>query len=234
MKTVLGTVFNKQKMVNAALREPVSALLETIKESPFVNMDETGHCRDGRKEWMWGFISSTAAFFSVAASRGKKSLKLLMGDFKNIVISDRYAAYNYFDSACRQICWAHLKRDFTRLSEKKDGVISRIGRNLLACESALFKVWHEFKLNKITRDELLRQVQPLRQRVGELLVQGTYTDPALKIVRFCKNLLEDFNALWTFISTEHIEPTNNLAERSLRPLVIWRKKYFGTPFNLWF
>jgi transposase len=67
----LGTVFNKQRIVNAALREPVSELLETIKESPFVNMDETGHCRDGQKEWMWGFISATAAFFSVAASRGK-------------------------------------------------------------------------------------------------------------------------------------------------------------------
>ena len=67
--------------------------------------------------------------------------------------------------------------------------------------------------------------------VGELLEQGTYTDPALKIVRFCKNLLKDFNALWTFLSIEHIEPTNNHAERSLRPLVIWRKKYFGTRSN---
>lgn len=227
----LGTVFNKQKIVNAALEAPVLELLGTVKESPFVNMDETGHCRDGRKEWMWGFISSTVAFFSVATSRGKKALKLLMGDFKNIVISDRYAAYNCFDSAHRQICWAHLKRDFTRVSEKKEGVVSRIGRNLLCCEAELFKVWHEFKQNKINRDELLRQVDPLRRRVGELLEQGSYTDPALKIARFCKNLLEDFNALWTFLTLEEIEPTNNHAERSLRPLVIWRKKYFGTRSN---
>jgi len=61
-----------------------------------------------------------------------------------------------------------------------------------------------------------------------LLEQGSYTDPLLKVSRFCKNLLERFNALWTFLEMDHVEPTNNHAERSLRPWVIWRKKYFCT------
>lgn len=78
------------------------------------------------------------------------------------------------------------------------------------------------------RDELLRQTHPIRQRVGELLEQGSYIDPSLKIARFCKNLLDIFNALWTFIYIEKVEPTNNHAERCLRPSVTWRKKYFGT------
>ncbi len=52
-------------------------------------------------------------------------LRSLFGDFENIIISDRYAAYNYFDSCQRQVCWAHLKRDFTRLSEKWDKVVAR-------------------------------------------------------------------------------------------------------------
>jgi transposase len=51
---------------------------------------------------------------------------------------------------------------------------------------------------------------------------------ALRIVRFCKNLLENFNALWTFLENDSVEPTNNHTERSLRPSVIWRKKYFCT------
>jgi len=147
------------------------------------------------------------------------------------VTSDRYVAYTIFDSDKRQICWAHLKRDFTRLSEKDDKVCSRIGKNLLHCEAKLFKWWHEFRQSKITRDELLRQTQPIRQRIGELLEQGSYTDPELKIARFCKNLLDSFNALWTFISIDNIEPTNNHAERCLRPIVTWRKKYFGTRSN---
>lgn len=224
----LGTVFNKQKIVNAAMEKPVSGLLPIVKESSSVHSDETGHNRDGKNHWMWGFISNTAAFFSIHASRGKKVLRSMMGDFKHILISDRYAVYNMFESSKRQICWAHLKRDFTKLSEKDDKIIARIGKNLLECESNLFKIWHEFKSEKITRDELLRQAKPIRQGIGELLEQGSYTDPALKAVRFCKNLLENFNALWTFLEVDGIEPTNNHAERSLRPSVIWRKKYFCT------
>jgi transposase len=224
----LGTIFNKQKIVTAAMETPVKELLPIIKESGSVHSDETGHNRDGKNHWMWGFISSSAAHFSIHASRGKKVLKAMMGDFKNIVVSDRYAAYNIFDSSQRQICWAHLKRDFTKLSEKEDEIISRIGKNLLACESDLFKVWHEFKAEKILRHELLRRSQSIRQRTGELLEQGSYTDPKLRTVRFCKNLLENFNALWTFLECDQVEPTNNHAERSLRPLVIWRKKYFFT------
>lgn len=223
-----GTIFNKQKIVNTAMQSPVDELLPIVKESLSVNADETGHNRDGKSEWVWGLISSVAAHFSIHASRGKKVLRNLMGDFKQVLISDRYAAYNIFRSEQRQLCWAHLKRDFTKLSEKGDKIIAKLGKELLACESSLFKSWHEFKAEKITRDELLRKTEPIRQRVGELLEQGSYTDPGLNAARFCKNLLESFNALWTFLEIEGVEPTNNHAERSLRRLVIWRKKYFCT------
>jgi transposase len=128
----LGTVFNKQKIVNSALELPVSELLTAVKQSASVHADETGHNRDGKNQWLWGFISSTTAHFSIHASRGKKVLRSMMGDFKHIIISDRYAAYNQFDSSQRQICWAHLKRDFTKLHEKEDKTISRLGKNVLA------------------------------------------------------------------------------------------------------
>jgi len=224
----LGTVFKKQRVVNQAMAMPVSELLPIVKESKCVHSDETGHNRDGKNHWMWGFISSTAAYFSIHGSRGKKVLRAMMGDFKHILVSDRYCAYNMFASDKRQVCWAHLKRDFTKLSEKENKIIARIGKSLLVCESKLFKIWYEFKAVRITRDELLRQTAPIRRQVGELLEQGSYTDPQLRAVRFCKNLLENFNALWTFLEVDDIEPTNNLAERSLRPSVIWRKKYFCT------
>lgn len=224
----IGTVFNKEKLVNAAMEAPVSALLPAIKESHGVHADETGHKRDGKSQWIWGFISSKAAHFTIHASRGKKALRSLFGDFKNILISDRYAAYNIFESEQRQICWAHLKRDFTKLSEKKDKIIARIGKNLLKSQSELFVLWHEYKSGKLSRYWLKQKSEPIRKRIGELLEQGSYTDPSLKAVRFCKNLLKYFEALWTFLEVEGIEPTNNHAERNLRPLVIWRKSYFGT------
>jgi len=224
----LGTVFNKQKLVNTALEQPVADLLARVKDSPCVYADETGHNRDGKKHWLWGLMSPSAAYFSIQASRGKKVLRRLLGDFTQILISDRYAAYNLFASSQRQLCWAHLKRDFTKLAETDDKMIARLGKTLLDCESALFQRWHEFTSARISRDELGRQAKAIRQRVGELLEQGSYTDPTLRAARFCKNLLANFNALWTFLEHDGVEPTNNHAERCLRPSVIWRKKYFCT------
>jgi transposase len=124
----LGTVFNKQKLVNQLLEEPVKALLPYIKQSKATNIDETSHRQTGESHWLWTVASRTAAYFEVTKSRGKKVLGKLMHDFENKVISDRYAIYNYFDSSRRQMCWAHLKRDFTRISQHHDKVISRIGK----------------------------------------------------------------------------------------------------------
>jgi transposase len=176
----LGTVFNKQKLVNAAMESPVKELLPIVKESENINADETGHNRDGKKEWVWGFMSSIAAYFSIENSRGKKVLRRLLGDYKDVVISDRYAGYNIFESDNRQICWAHLKRDFTRLSEKEEKLIAKIGKQLLECEFDLFKLWNEFKTERISWDELSRQTEPIRKRTGELLEQGSYTRSLLK------------------------------------------------------
>lgn len=223
-----GTVFNKQKLVNAAMGAPVEELLSIVKAGVSVNADETSHNRDGKKQWVWGFVSSAAAHFSIHGSRGKKVLQKMFGEFKNILISDRYAPYNIFASDRRQLCWAHLKRDFTKLSEKGDQIIARMGKKLLECESGLFKIWHKFKAKEKSREELQREAEPIRKVMGELLEQGSYTDPKLRVSRFCKNILERFDALWTFLAVDEVEPTNNHAERSLRALVIWRKKYFCT------
>lgn len=224
----MGCIYKKQRLVSDALHDPVINLLNQVKASKSAHMDETGHRRDGVNQWLWGMMSETAAFFSVEASRGKKVIDSLMGDFNGIIVSDRYAGYNYFPSDKRQVCWAHLKRDFTKLSEKHEPLIARIGTELLKCQADLFELWHQYKRGGLSRDQLIWQTRPIRHRVGALLEQGTYTDPKLRIVRFCSNLLTHFNALWCFIFNENIEPTNNHAEQCLRPAVIWRKNYFGT------
>jgi transposase len=224
----LGTIFNKHSMVSDLLEGLTAEILKSVKQSSSINIDETGHNRDGKKQWLWCFASHKDVFFSVQQSRGKKVLDKFVSDYKGTVISDRYAAYSYFDNSCRQICWAHLKRDFTKLSEKEDKLVSNIGKQLLKYESELFKIWHKFKHGHIKRWTLLNESKPICKIIGELLEQGSYTDPALKAARFCKNLLNNYNALWKFLSTDNVEPTNNHAERCLRHAVIWRKKYFCT------
>jgi len=224
----LGTIFNKEKIVTKALETVVANILINIKKSPFIHSDETGHKRDGKKEWMWHISSRKLAYFIILLSRGKKAMKSLIGDYKDTVISDRYSVYNHFCSENRQFCWAHLKRDFVRLSEKKDKIIMDIGRQLLKETDKLFAKWHEFKAGHFAREWLILGCSQIRKKIGELLEQASYTAPELKAARFAKNLLDRFNALWTFLYKEGVEPTNNQAERCLRKSVIWRKKYFGT------
>ncbi|APF04634.1 TPA: transposase [Legionella pneumophila] len=103
-------------------------------------------------------MSPKAAFFSVESSRGKKVIAKLMEEFNGFIISDRYAAYNYFESSKRQICWAHLKRDFTKLSEKQEELIALIGKALLECQANLFELWHQYKLENFSRNELIRKL----------------------------------------------------------------------------
>ncbi|CAM4483300.1 MAG: IS66 family transposase ISStau2 [Legionella sp.] len=132
-KISMGCIYAKQRIVAKALEEPVNDLLEQVKSSSSVHMDETGHRHDGVNQWVGGMMSAKAAFFSVEPSRGKKVIARLMEEFNGFLVSDRDAAYNYFESSKRQICWAHLKRDFTKLSEKTEEILSRIGTGLLEC-----------------------------------------------------------------------------------------------------
>ena len=226
-KISLGTVFNKQKIVNNALAAPVEGVLSELKKS-HCHLDETGHRRDGVKQWLWTVASPEGAYYGIYPSRGKKVVKNLMDDFKQVAITDRYSVYNYFDSSRHQFCWAHLKRDFVRISERKEVIAKRLGSELLKQESSLFDIWHRFKDSRINREELYHLAKPIRRAVGECLEQGLYTAPELRLVRLCKMLLENFDALWVFLEVEGVEPTNNHAERCLRPNVIWRKKYFCT------
>ena len=73
---------------------------------------------------------------------------------------------------------------------------------MLCVESQLFTLWYAYKETEITREELMRRATPLKKALGELLEQGSYTAPELRMSRFCKNVLKDFYALWTFLETE--------------------------------
>ena len=66
-----------------------------------------------------------------------------------------------------------------------------------------------------------------QQKVGQLLRQGVDCDHK-ETAGTCRNILEREEALWPFVRVEGVEPTNNLAERQVRPGVLWRKSSFGT------
>ena len=159
-------------------------------------------------------------------ARAKGLNKSWVRTVKSIVGSDRWSGYTWLDPAQRQVCWAHLKRDFQALVER-GGESERIGRALLEQVEKMFGLWHRVRDGTLSRPDFQTAMQPIQTRVGELVREGAAL-ACDKTRRTCANLLKLEVALWTFVRIEGVEPTNNSAERGLRRAVLWRRRSFGT------
>jgi len=145
-------------------------------------------------------------------------------EFAGIVGSDRFRAYDTVPLERRQVCWAHLTRDFTGYAQY-GGAVGKWGQAALVEEQALFARWHRFRRGELSRAELQAESAPIQMRLRALLEQGQQQEP---MRGFCRELVRLWPALWTVLAVEGVEPTNNAAERVLRPAVLWRKGRFGT------
>ena len=122
--------------------------------------------------------------------------------------------------------WAHLRRDSVALSDT-DPSINNIGQELVDLTDELFHYWRLFRGGTLTRGGLQESITDLRVRLEDALDRGTSSEHSL-IAGRCRSILTRPAALWAFASTEGVEPTNNAAERAIRPLVILRKLTYGT------
>jgi transposase len=128
-----------------------------------------------------------------------------------IIGTDRYATYKWLESRQRQLCWAHLKREFIAWSERT-GETARIGVALLAVEKQLFSLWYRVRAGTLAWADFQVAMLPLMARVKTLLQEGgAGTD--MKTHGACRKLLKSEAALGTFVWEPGVEPTNKSAER---------------------
>jgi transposase len=187
---------------------------------------ETGWRQEQQRAWLWTVVTAELTIFRVDRSRGGAVVDRLLGsDFAGIVGSDRWSAYNRFTAERRALCWAHLKRAFQGLVDRR-GEAEPVGRWGLAEIERLIALWHRFRGGDFDRQELRRRLIPLQARLGRLLRRGQ-DNPDRKAAALCRQLQRWWPALWTFARVEGVEPTNNGAEWALRPAVLWRKGSFG-------
>ncbi len=222
----LGTVSNLEQEMSAALADAHADAQQAVQEAPAKNVDETGWKQAGAKRWLWGAATAFVACFVIAPTRGALGLTALLGDrIKGIISSDRWSVYGQLKLGLRQLCWAHLKRDFQKLVDRGSDA-QDIGATGLDTVEVVFAWWHAFRGGGLSRAQLQRQIAPLRQTLREWLELGcACTDT--KAAAFCANVLAVEPALWTFVRKEGVEPTNNHIERLLRSGVLWRKNAFG-------
>lgn len=222
----LGTVSNLEREMSAALAEAHAEAQRAVQEAAAKNVDETGWKRAGDQCWLWGAATTAVVCFVIAPSRGAAGLAALLGQkIKGVVSSDRWSVYGRLKLGLRQLCWAHLKRDFQKLVDR-GGDAQDIGEMGLDAVDLIFDHWHSFRGGGLDRDQLRRKIAPVRHALREWLALGCACKDA-KAAAFCANLLAAEPALWTFVRRAGVEPTNNHIERLLRPGVLWRKNAFG-------
>ena len=223
----VGSVGTLEQVVSAALATPVAEAQTYVQRQPVRNADETSWREKGKRRWLWISVTPLVTIFRLLQTRGAVGAKDLLGEVVwGIIGTDHYAGYHWIAPCQRQLCWAHLKREFVAWSERT-GETARIGLALLAVEKQLFALWYRVRDGTLVWADFQVAMLPLMARVSALLQEGVAGADA-KAQGTCRNLLKREAALWTFVWEPGVDPTNNAAERPLRRAVLWRRRSFGT------
>jgi transposase len=223
----VGGIGALEQAVSAALAEPVAEAQTYAQRQPVRNADETSWREKTQRRWLWISVTPLVTIFRLLKTRGAAGAKELLGEVVwGIIGTDHYAGYHWIDPRQRQLCWAHLKREFVAWSERA-GETARIGLALLAVEKQLFELWYRVRDGTLVWADFQVAMLPLMARVRTLLQEGV-VGADTKTQGTCRNLLKREAALWTFVWEPGVDPTNNCAERPLRRAVLWRRRSFGT------
>lgn len=225
-----GAVCNAAERVSDACEPVVGRIKRYTAAALALNADETGWKCKGDRRYLWTFVTAITAIFVISPSRAAKVIEEMLGDtFAGVITSDDHSAYRkYHKNGRRQLCWAHLIRKLKALKENRGSPDAFLfAKNMLAETGRIFTIWHAFPESGCSRQELWLATALVRGRMKRLCLR--YLDSKDGEVRTrAKRLLDNWDHLFTFLAVEGVEPTNNAAERALRPYVQMRKLCFGS------
>jgi transposase len=176
---------------------------------------------------LWVATTEELVVYRIDASKGREAFQKLLGvDFPGIVGSDRAKAYDRRDPRLRQVCWAHLDRNFQKLYDS-GGQGQNLARAFLFAIDDLFAFWHQYQQGTRSKEQFLEKLTFVKTRFRDLLDLGM-ADNLATVHEICESLNKLWDALWTFSRVDGVEPTNNSAERAGRPAVTLRKTSLGS------
>ena len=217
-----GAIFDFTRRTSDSLIGVYNMILECIRGSDVVHVDETGLKVDGKNYWIWVFTTEKQTFYVVRKSRATKVLEeVLTRRFRGIVVCDGWKAYPSFIKRLQR-CWAHLLRDSRALAEKVKEAIP-LNESLLA----LFHRLKTFMEGNHTPTERKCAWYQARYALRLILRKHYWYKSTKKFVAKIRNGLDYW---FTFLLHPGVEPTNNRAERAIREPVVQRK-IFGTLRN---
>jgi len=164
----VGTISQLEHATTAAVAAPVEEARTYVHAQAVAHLDETSWGQGGKRAWLWGAVTSWVTVFVVRMSRGGHVARELLGEtFGGILVTDRYSAYNWYPVRWRQLCWAHLLRDFEAM-RGRSGASEQIGEALLAQAHQMFTWWHRVREGTLQRSTFRSYMTLLRREVERL------------------------------------------------------------------
>jgi transposase len=207
--------------VSGSLKEKHRQLVQRLTGEKHLYIDESGWKEGGKKRWTWAFRAEKYAVFIIRDSRGEGVLEEILGiTFGGIITSDFFGAYRKFcrvSGAAIQFCWAHLIREILFLEQLKDKAVVRYGKRILKQIRQMFET--------IRGKESVGE-EVWKERMGrhrELIVKRAIgTVPEQREAKLiAKRLRDREEEYFRFIGSD-LEPTNNMAELTIRQTVLDR------------
>ena len=201
------------------------------ENSSYLHLDESVTNNKGKLGWCWIAANKSVTVFKLMNSRGMKALEQFLPEYEGKVITDRYAAYNIFANENRQVCLAHLRRDFKRFAHSQQMSLSILGNSLITMIDLVFATYNGYKGNKIDRFYYLKRMRKNKKKMLHYLKRVSCLQECEQARRVANNILKSFDMMWLFVENPEIEPTNNFAERQIKHHVKYRKNSFFTWSN---
>lgn len=222
-----GSIINVEGRVSNAIGEVYLRIHRIVTESlSSKHFDETSWRDRGKNGYVWVASTCQAVCFKIDAHRSREAFLKFVGRLApGPVVTDRYAVYKDV-TPDHQHCLAHLIRDFRKFGERK-GLDGEIGLSIEKELREACKIHKRYRQEEISLKSRNHRLRHSRQRLEGYLIDGL-ANGSDDFAKFTEHILNHFDHLWTFARFPNVDPTNNLAERDLRKIVLWRKKSYGT------
>jgi transposase len=209
----------------AAIGSRYQDLCDSIRDAPFVHTDDTGWRVAGSAAWLMVFETDTATVYQVRPRhRNEEVRERVPADYAGVMITDRGKSYDAAELAGvkQQKCLAHVLRSLSEVLETKTRGARRFAKRWKVLLKRALALWHERRAGPPVSDFAERVCQ-VKWAITDHLRDRSLSDPDNQRLLNELGRHDDAGSLTRFLDDPSIEPTNNRAERALRPAVIARK-----------
>lgn len=225
LKLTPGGLIQMWYRLQAALFSWYEQIHVEALDSGVLHGDETGWRVNGKTHWLWCFSNDRVTFYMIHRSRGSPALlEFFTDEFKGILVSDFWSAYNAVDCVLRQTCLVHLLRELKHVEKYKptDPDWPAFAKKLRRLIGDAIRLWRQ--RGELAAGSYASRRDRLHRRLDELIETDWQNGQAKRLVKRLRRHRED---LLTFVDREGVPFENNHAERQIRPAVIIRKNSYG-------